>query len=299
MDDRKPTGLIPGPRGVTWLGLVVNVLLAGGKIAAGLLCRSQTILADGLHSASDLITDVAVLAGLRVSEKPADVGHHYGHQRANTLAAMFVAALLLAAGAWIVFSAVESLRRPAGPVRTLVPLALAVVSVVVKEALYRLTRLVGQRTGNVALKANAWHHRTDAFSSLAAAAGLAGVAFGGAEWQFLDPVTAMVLSAFLVAAAGKIMYRSASELMDAAPERRKLASIEAAVAETDGVRSYHAFRARQVGGQVAMDIHVEVDPELTVRRGHDIATEVRRKVMKADAGVVEVIVHIEPAGGRD
>ena len=111
MDDRKPTGLIPGPRGVTWLGLVVNVLLAGGKIAAGLLCRSQTILADGLHSASDLITDVAVLAGLRVSEKPADVGHHYGHQRANTLAAMFVAALLLAAGAWIVFSAVESLRR--------------------------------------------------------------------------------------------------------------------------------------------------------------------------------------------
>ena len=295
MDDRGPTVWFLRPPGVTWLGMAANVLLAAGKIAAGLVCHSQTILADGLHSGSDMITDAAVLAGLRVSARPPDGWHHYGHRRANTLAALFVAVVLLGAGAWIVWNAVATLRHPAEPVRPAVPLALAVLSVVVKELLYRLTRLVGRRTGNVALKANAWHHRTDAFSSLAAAAGLAGAAFGGPEWRFLDPVTAMVLAAFLVAVAAKLMFHSASELMDGAPGRRTLAGIEAAVARTPGVRSYHAFRARRVGGQVAMDIHVEVDPALTVREGHDIATEVRNKVMEADRSVVEVIVHVEPA----
>ena len=296
MTENAPTSSrLLQPQGVTLLGMVVNALLSAGKIAAGLIFFSQAILVDGLHSASDLITDVAVLAGLRVSNKPADRDHHYGHRRVDTLVALFVGVLLLVAAIWIVYRAIVALHRPCEPVRGVVPLVLALVSVVAKETLYQLTRLVGQRTGSVALKANAWHHRTDAFSSAAAAAGLAGVAIGGGEWQFLDAGTAMVLGAFLAVVSLKIMHRNASELIDRAPGNRTLATLEAAVAGTRGVRDHHGFRARQIGGRVAMDIHIQVDPELTVREGHDIATEVRRQVMAAHPRVIEVIVHIEPA----
>ena len=177
----------------------------------------------------------------------------------------------------------------------LVPLALALVSIVIKEALFRATRRVARHSGNVALEANAWHHRSDAFSSVAAAMGLAGVALGGSGWACLDPLMALVLSAFLAATAVRIIWQSGGELVDRAPDAATLATIERTVGGTAGVRSYHAFRARRVGGKIAMDIHVQVDPGLTVRQGHEIAGAVRREVMQADGRVIEAVVHIEPA----
>ncbi|MHC4982432.1 MAG: cation diffusion facilitator family transporter, partial [Planctomycetota bacterium] len=185
------------PRSVTWTGLITDGALAAGKIIIGLLFLSQTLLADGLHSASDLITDVAVLAGLRVSERPADITHHYGHRRVSTLVGTFIGMALIGAAAWIAYNAVESLHHRRQEVRGILPLIVAAASVPVKEALFRITRYVGRRSNNVSLLANAWHHRTDAFTSVAATAGLAGVAVGGSDWAFLDPLTAMVLSAFL------------------------------------------------------------------------------------------------------
>jgi cation diffusion facilitator family transporter len=282
------------PQGVTVVGLVANALLAAAKTVAGLVWLSQAILADGLHSASDLVTDVAVLAGLRVADRPADADHRYGHRRVNTLVAMFVGAALLAAGAWIGYRAIVTLREPVPGFRGIVPLVLAAASVPVKEGLYQLTRRVGRRTGNLAVVANAWHHRTDALTSLAATAGLAGAVFGGADWHFLDLLTAMVLATFLATVAARIVLSAASELTDSAPAAAALASIEQTVAETPGVVSYHAFRARKLGGKVEMDIHVQVDPELTVRDGHDIAETVKQRVMRADLNVVQVIVHVEP-----
>ncbi|MCD6365175.1 MAG: cation diffusion facilitator family transporter, partial [Planctomycetes bacterium] len=150
----------------------------------------------------------------------------------------------------------------------------------------------------IVLLANAWHHRSDALSSLAAAVGLAAVAVGGRKWAFMDPLTAMVLGTFLLTVAVRIMRTSAAELIDRAPAQKTLDGIELAVARTQGVISYHAVRARQVGGKIAMDIHVQVDPELTVRAGHDIAGAVRRRVMEADSSVIETIVHIEPFEGK-
>jgi len=285
------------PRGVTWLGMWVNALLAVAKIAAGALFVSQTIFADGLHSASDLVTDVAVLAALGVSARPADRGHPYGHRRVATLVALYVGVALLAAAGWIAYSGVVALHGRPRYVVGLVPLVLALASVAVKEALFRVTRRVARRSQNVALEANAWHHRTDAFSSIVAAAGLTAVALGGAEWAFLDPLAALLLGAFLVAAAVRIIWRSAAELVDSAPADDTLAGIERCVTQTSGVRGYHAFRARRVGGKIVMDIHVQVDPDLTVRQGHDIAGAVRREVMQADRRVVEAVVHIEPADG--
>jgi cation diffusion facilitator family transporter len=274
---------------------VSNAALAVGKILAGLFCFSQAILADGFHSASDLATDAVVLAGLRVAGRPADHDHHYGHERVATLVALFVAVGLLGAASWIGYRALVTIQEPTERIRPNLPFYLAAASVPLKELLFHVTRFVGRRTGNLSVTANAWHHRSDAAASLAAAAGLAGVALGGPKWHFLDHVTAVVLAAFLTLVAVRIAGSAASELIDAAPSAATLDSIRQTVQRTDGVRSYHAFRARESGGKVSMDIHVQVDPDLTVREGHDIASEVKRAVMRADRKVVEVIVHIEPA----
>ncbi len=282
------------PRSVTWLGLLADGSLSVGKLLAGWLFGSQAILADGLHSSSDLVTDLAVLAGLRMSQRPADRTHPFGHRRISTLVAMFVGAALLVAAASIAYRAVVSYRRVHPPLTSLLPLGLAVATIPVKELLFRLTRYVGRRCADTSLIANAWHHRSDALSSVAAAAGLTVVAVGGPGWAFVDHLTALVLGAFLLVVAVRILRDSAAELIDRAPRAETLDAIRRAVADTHGVRDHHAVRARHVGGKVSMDIHVLVDPELTVRDGHDIATAVEQRVRRADPSVLDVVVHVEP-----
>ncbi|MCK4275675.1 MAG: cation transporter, partial [Phycisphaerae bacterium] len=249
--DEPSTRVLLSGEGITIASITANAALALAKITAGLTCSSQTILADGLHSSSDLVTDAAVLAGLRVSKKPADVSHPYGHRRVGTLVAMLIGAFLLVAAASIVTGAMKTLRDPTDRMSPTFPFWLAVASVPVKELLFQLTRWVGRRTSNLSLLANAWHHRTDAFTSIAAAAGLGGVLIGGADWFFLDALTAVLLAAFLVVVAVRIISSSASELIDKAPDEKTLERIKSAVSKTDGVRSYHAFRARNVGGKIA------------------------------------------------
>lgn len=292
------------PRGITWGNFAVNLTVAVAKIAAGAFCRSQALLADGFHSASDFATDIAVLAGLRVSSKPADPCHPYGHRRVSTLVAMFVGVALGGAAIWIAYDAIQAfhafLDGRRGLIRADLAFWVALSSAPVKEGLFRVTRWVGRREGDVSIVANAWHSRADGFAALATAVGLGGVAFGGPRWQFLDPLTATVLAAFLVVAAYKIATTSAAELVDRAPtDADLLASIARSARDTSGVRGYHAFRARQIGGKVAMDIHIQVDPDLTVRQGHQIAGAVKRQVMAAHGDVTEVIVHIEPAEDPD
>ena len=280
----------------------MNVVLTGAKVIAGVVCGSMTILADGLHSASDLATDVAVLAGLRVSGRPPDVGHHYGHRRVSTLVALFVGAALAGAAVWIACEAVTALhqylhRHGAYEIQAGLPFWLAVASVPIKEFMFQITRYVGRRHSDISVVANAWHHRTDAFAALAAAIGLGGVLLGGAEWRFLDPVFAIILSTFLVVAAFQIGGTAASELVDTAPSRALLAAIEEVLRQTDGVKGFHGFRARRVGGKVEMDVHIQVDPDLTVHKGHDIASAVRDRIRQAAPDVVQVVVHVEPQEG--
>jgi len=284
--------------GVTWIGLACNAFLAAGKVIAGLVFASQTILADGLHGASDLVTDVAVLAGLGASQRPADGCHPYGHRRVGTLVAMLVGAALLGAAMLIAFTALNSFRRTVETVESPVPLALAIVTIPVKEFLFRITRRVAVRDDNMALRANAWHHRSDAATSAAAAVGLAGVAAGGPQWAFLDPLMAVVLAAFLVVVSVRIVYQAASELVDRAPGQATVDGIRAVLRRTEGVRDFHALRARQVGGKVAMDVHILVDPDLTVAQGHQIAGTLKRHIIEHDKRVVEVVVHVEPADPR-
>jgi cation diffusion facilitator family transporter len=282
-------------KGVTWVGLVCNVALAAGKIAAGLIFASQAILADGLHGASDMITDLVVLIGLGASDREADGTHLYGHRRIGTLVAMFVGAALLAAAGIIAFGAIGSLRGGACPVVSIVPLCLAAATVPIKEVLFRITRAIAARDDNIALRANAWHHRSDALTSIAAAVGLAGVAIGGQQWAFLDALTGIVLAAFLSVVAVRIMHRAAGELVDAAPGAATVEAIRTILRRTEGVRDFHALRARLVGGKVAMDVHILVDPMLTVAEGHEIATKLKHHIMSGEQRVIEVVVHVEPA----
>jgi len=282
------------PKSVTRLGLALNIVLSIGKLLAGIFCGSLAILVDGIHSATDMVTDVVVLVGLRISEAPPDENHHYGHGRVSTLVAMFIGASLLGVGIMISYRAVVSLHEPHSMVRPTIPFWIALASVPAKELLYRLTAKVAEKTGNLSLAANAWHHRTDALTSIAAAAGLAGVALGGPSWAFLDHVTALVLAAFLFSAAIGIVKDAAGELIDKAPKTDVLNQINEIASTTDGVRDYHAVRARMHGGQIDMDIHILVDSELTVLEGHDIARNVRKRICQSEHGVRDVIVHVEP-----
>lgn len=282
------------PIGVTLAGLVVNVLLSLLKIAAGLLMHSGTLVADGIHSAGDLVSDVVVLVSLDASYKEPDEQHPYGHRRIQTLASMLIGMLVIGAAVSIGVAAATHWRSGVSTAYGWGPFCIAMASVVVKELLYRLTNTVGRRTGDAALLANAWHHRSDAFTSLAAAAGMAGVAIGGAEWGFLDHITAIGLSGVLLGMGLKLCFSAGQELIDRAPAKATRASIAAIIADTEGVHTYHAFRMRQSAGKLEMDVHIQVKPTLTVAAGHDIATEVRARILNADANVTSVIIHVEP-----
>jgi len=292
-----PAGACPLSAGqVTWLGLGVNGVLATVKIVAGWMLHSQALTADGLHAASDLGTDVATLWSLGVSTRPPDAGHPYGHRRIGTLIAFAIALLLGAAGGWVFWQALLTLggQSPREAVRPLA-VAFSAASIPFKEALYRMSMCIGRRTGDLTVQANAWHHRTDALASLAATAGLVGVALGGQAWMFLDSAAALVLAAFLVAVSVGLIVRAVGDLTDRAPRQATQAAIVRAVAATGGVRGFHACRARLVGGRVAVDVHVQVDGQLTVDQGHEIARAVKQSVLSADDDVMEVMVHIEPA----
>jgi cation diffusion facilitator family transporter len=275
--------------------MVVNLVLAGAKIAAGVLFSCQAILADGVHSLTDLVSDLAVLASLKWGSRPADMSHPYGHRRVHTLVAMFVGLALLAAAAMIGYRAVASLSSvAAGAIIGPLPLALAGLTVPVKEVLFRITRRTALLARNPAILANAWHHRSDAFTSLVAFAGIAGAMFGGARWHMLDGLTAAVLAAFLLTAAMKIILSACDELTDRAPAKAQVARLGEVIRQTPGVRNFHAIRARELGGKVEMDLHILVDPNLTVEAGHNIASAVRQRILTADNSVQQVIVHIEP-----
>lgn len=286
---------IRAERRVTALSIVVNTALGLGKAGVGLVGHSTALIADGLHSLSDLASDLAVLWGIRAARRPADDDHHYGHQRYEALITLFVGFLLVVAALYVgIHSLVTIAERHAGP-QNWSPFWVAVASIALKEALFWVTRAVGRRTGSQAIVANAWHHRSDSFSSIAAAVGIAGTLLGGPRWQFLDHITGLVLAAFLVYIGVRIARDAARELSDRSPDPEQQRRMAETIGSIPGVAGFHAFRARRTGGLVEVDIHVLVDPNISVRAGHAVATEVERRLRTGFADVSTVVVHVEPA----
>ena len=279
-------------RRVTLWGALVNVLLAIVKIVGGKLSGSIALVADGVHSLSDLATDLVVIVGVSLGERPPGRSHPYGHGRFETLASIMIALSLVGVGVYLAWEAASSmLDAHEDTYPGLVMVALALVSIVAKEIVYQVTRRVARRTGSPALLANAWHHRSDALSSVAVllggAAGLLGFPHG-------DHVAGVVVGVMVVVAGGKIAYDELCEILEQGVDEAMLSRIQAVLDRHPEVRSWHKLRTRKQGRQVFADVHVMVEPDLSVREGHAIADELEAELRTATRDPVNISIHIEP-----
>ncbi len=281
-------------RKITWIGLLINLALAGFKFAAGYFGHSQALMADSIHSLTDTTTDFAVIAGSHYWSRPPDEGHPYGHRRLETLVTIFIGFMLAAAAVGVGWEAISSLRLKDAIPPGWVALCAAAISISTKETLYRWTAGAGKKVKSSALAANAWHHRTDAISSIPVL-----IAVGGAlifpSWSFLDLVGAVIVSIFIMHGALKIIWPGISELIDAgAPQyiQKKIADI---AADNKGVREAHKIRTRYISNSILVDMHIVVDGSISVREGHAIADEVENQVIGDIPDVLGVVIHVDPA----
>ena len=278
----------------TWVGLVVNLLLSAAKCSAGLVGNSQAVFADGIHSLSDMATDAAILLGVRYWTKPADPGHPHGHLRIETVVTLGIGLLLAIVATGLSWNAIATLHRSHGTSPSFIAFAAAVVSIAAKETLYHWTAAVGRRIKSMSLIANAWHHRSDAFSSVPAALAVVG-AMIGPGWAFLDHVGAIVVSLFIYGAAFKIVKPSLDKLIDSGASAEQLNQIKALALATDGVRNVHAIRTRYASSSaLIVDLHITVAADMTVREGHDVSEVLETRLLAEGPDIVDVMVHLEP-----
>ena len=280
-----------------WVGLLVNLALAGIKFAAGTLGHSQAVVADAIHSLTDTVTDLALIFGARYWTAPADEEHPHGHRKFETLITVFIGLVVAAAAISIGWDAVISFGRPTAP-PSLIALIAAVASIGIKEGLYRWTARLGRETGSSALIANAWHHRTDALSSIPVAVAVA-VAILDHRLAVVDQIGALVVAVFILHAAIRIIRPALEQLVDAGAPKAHRRELERLALEVDGVRAAHALRTRYIGSELAVDVHVEVDANLSVADGFAIACQVKKDLLERGPGVADVVVQIEPYEGDE
>jgi len=276
-----------------WVGLICNLLLAAFKGTAGIVGNSQAVTADAVHSVSDIVTDLAVIFGARLWSAPADEDHPHGHGRIETLITVIIGLALCAVAIGIGVRAIRGLREGLAVAPSMIALVAAVLSIAIKEILYRWTAMVGRRANSPALIANAWHHRSDAISSIPAALAVA-VALIDPEWAVVDRVGAVVVCLLILQASWRVLSPAIDQLIDAAAPAADRRRIEELALEVDGVEAAHALRTRYVGSDLAVDLHVEVDGGLSVGDGHEIAVAVRRKLLAEGPNVTDALVQIEP-----
>lgn len=293
-DDGKSMAERQAKSRVSWLGLWINLPLGLGKIVLGVLGQSQALVADGVHSLSDLLSDIAVLVAISQGAVAPDVDHPYGHGRFETLATVFVAALLLVTGAGIAIDALLGLFRPerlGAP--GVLALSAALASLTIKEALYRRTMKVARRTRSALLAANAWHHRSDALSSGVALLGILGAMAGLA---YLDAVAAIVIAAMLGHVAWRHGRPALHELVDTGLDQGGRAEIAREIMAVPGVRGMRQLRTRQSGPVAFADVAVLVDPLISISEAHRISEAVSARLVERVDALTQVVVHVEPAG---
>ncbi len=289
-----------GPAGqrITWVGAGANVFLIAAKIAACLLGHSQALVADAVHSVSDLFTDAIVLVGLKVGRKAPDADHHFGHGRIETQTSGIVGVSLLAVAGGLGYQAAVNIYEGYVYHPTWLALLGAAVSILVKEILYRYTVQVGRRIGSPVVVANAWHHRSDAFSSVAVLIGVGGAQLNP-DWHILDSVATVVVSLFVAKVGWGVLWTAMREMVDTAPDPEVVDQISKLARDVSGVWGLHDLKVRSVGGRFHVQVHVEVDGSLTVAEGHRIAKQVERRLRDGHPKVVAVIVHVDPSGDHD
>lgn len=275
----------------TWVSVVVNLLLTGTQIAVGIGAKSQGLIADGIHSLSDLVADFVVLFAGHHAKKEADADHPYGHQRFETAASLVLGALLLAVGVGMLWSAVGKLEAPETVQQVhVVALYVAGGALAAKELLFRYMLSVAKRVKSSMLVANAWHARSDAASSLVVGVGIIGNLAG---YPILDPIAALIVG-FMVAKMGwEFGWDALHDLMDRAVDEQEVEAIRRTLVETPGVQGVHDIHTRKMGDMIVVDAHIEVDATLTVEAGHDVAVLARQRVMQRHR-VLNLMTHVDP-----
>jgi cation diffusion facilitator family transporter len=278
---------------VTLVGAAVNVVLIVGKCWAGLAAGSQALFADGIHSVSDLLSDGVVIMGLRWGRRGEDDCHPFGHGRIETLASMVVGVTLIAAAAGMAVSAALTIRSGVAEPPGLLALGVAIASILSKEGMFQYTRLVGRKIQSEALMSNAWHHRSDALSSLAVLVGVAASAIRP-SWAVLDPVAAIVVSLLIGRVGASFVFSAIQEFIDTAPESDIVSQIGVCALSVEGVKEVHDLRARTSGGRVFVEIHVTVDGNMSVKEGHAVAKGVELCLRDQVPRLVKALVHVDP-----
>lgn len=279
-------------RQVTVVGGIVNLLLAFGKIVFGVIGHSQALIADGVHSLSDLISDFVVLFATRHGSRDADTEHPYGHGRIETVGTVVIGIFLLMVAIGIAWDAGMRLLAPERLLQpTVLALAAAVVSILLKEAMYHYTMRTARRLRSDLLTANAWHHRSDAISSVVVVIGIGGTMAG---LPFLDAIAAVVVALMIAKIGGNLVWKSVRELIDTALDSKRVNAIGNAIMQVDGVRARHMLRTRRSGSDAIVDVHILVDPDLSVSEGHRIGEKVRSHLIETFAEINDVTVHIDP-----
>ncbi|MGM9844694.1 MAG: cation diffusion facilitator family transporter [Muribaculaceae bacterium] len=287
-------------RRVTWTGFWVNAGLSVAKIIVGITARSGALVADGVHSLSDFLTDFIVLIMVGISRKEPDRRHEFGHGKYETLATVMLALVLLIVAIGIMYSGITAILRymngeALGQPGVAAPVMCA-LSIVSKEWLYQYTVKAGRRIHSEAVIANAWHHRSDALSSLATFVGVGGAIFFGSGAAILDPIAAIIVAVFIMLVAIKMILPAIGELLDNSLPERVEAEIIKAITTTPGVISYERLRTRRSGAIAIINVEIKVEPAITVAQGHEIATVVENNIRAAiDDPLAIVATHVEPA----
>lgn len=288
---------------ITWIGLIYNIILSGLKLVAGVLGNSAAMIADAVHSISDFVTDLIIIFSFNFVKKPVDDNHHYGHGKFETLAGFLVGLALILVGFGILYGGAKSILYVinGGNLQSpgIMALFAAVLSILIKEWLYRYQVKVGKQINSSAIIANAWHHRSDAFSSIGTFLGIGGAILLGNKFAVLDPIAAVIVSVFILKIAYEITMFNIQELLEVSLTQEEQKSIIEQVVSVKGAYNPHRLRTRKIGGYWAIDMHIEVEQHLTVVEAHHIADSVEKKIKETFGEDTSVIVHVDPLGNYD
>ena len=286
---------------VTWAGSFVNFLLVIFKFIAGILGHSAAMIADAVHSLSDFATDIVVLIFTRISNKPQDKNHDYGHGKYETLATAIIGIVLFAVGASICWNGLQAIQTvwQGGrlPAPGMLAFAGAIISIVSKELIYRYTIHVGRKINSSAVIANAWHHRSDAFSSIGTAIGIGGAIVLGESWSVLDPMAAVVVSFFIMKVAVQLLKPCVDELTEKSLPDEIEKEICLITENTPGVSAIHNLRTRRIGNHYAIEMHIRMDGKLSLEHTHHTTTEIEHALKNRFGAQTFVNIHVEPLKG--
>ena len=279
----------PGTK-VTIIGILSNIILSVIKLIGGIVGNSAAMVADAVHSFSDLLTDAIVLVTHKISQIPKDEDHPYGHGRAETIGTTAIGIIIIFTGIGLVYEGWNIIQSESPPIPEPIAAGMAFVSIIIKEWLFRYTYSVGKKSNSSLLLANAWHHRSDAMSSIAALVGIIGSMIG---LPILDPVAAAVVAFMIIRVGYKLTLGGFRELMDTALSEKDTQNIQVVIDEISGVIKSHDLRTRKIGGEILIDVHIQVDSDLTVTEGHQVAARVRRNLINRYQKTQDVLVHVD------